>query len=122
MPRLAVFPAAAHVCRDVDTTALEDRRYIWTEPRDLGDVEAAVAVQHRWIGAVLLQILTVRDEQRHARAVLRGGEDALGRVERRIERELRRFERRARAAGQVEAEHRRGIQRRREGVEDFRPV
>ncbi len=44
------------------------------------DVESAVAVQHRRIRPVFLEVLAVRDEHRHARAVLRGGEDALGRV------------------------------------------
>src|SRR5262249_56038894 len=82
----------------------------------------AVPVEHRRIRAVFLQILAVRDEKRHARAVFRRREDAFGRVERWIERQLRRLERRARPGRRIELKHRDRIQRRREGVEDLRSV
>jgi len=60
MPILAVFAAAAQVRHGIDTTKFEPRRHAHAEARGLRDVEAAVAVEIRRVGAVKLQAFPVR--------------------------------------------------------------
>ena len=119
VPCFAVLAAAAHVGRRPHAAALEPCGHVAAVGWQRGDIESAVAIQHRRIRAVPFQILAVRDEQRHARAVLRRREDPFGRVRRRIEGRLRRLERCALPCGLIEAKHGQRKERRREGVEHF---
>ena len=105
VPRLAVLASAAHVRGRPDAPALEPRRHIGPECRQRRNVEAAVPVEHRRVGAVADQIFLVGHEHRHSRAVLRVEEDTLGRIELRIEGELRRLERHAGGGRRVEAKY-----------------
>ena len=70
VPRLAVLAAAAHVGVGVDEALLEQREPRRAEGRRLDDVEAAVGVEQRRVGAVELQPFLVHEEHRDLRAVL----------------------------------------------------
>ena len=74
VPRLAVFGAAAHAGGHPDAAALEPRRHVLPVRRQHADREPAVAVEHRRVAAVERQRPSCRQEERHARAVLGGGE------------------------------------------------
>src|SRR5262249_13881924 len=71
VPGLAVLAASAQVRNREDTALLEPAGDRSGKEWLHRDVEAAIAVEHRWVAVVQRQSLAQRDEDRHAGAVFR---------------------------------------------------
>src|SRR2546426_2420173 len=117
MPLLTVFPAAAQVGHGVHAAHLQPHQHRDGEARREADVEAAVAVEVRRIRSVERESLFVRDEHGDPLAVLARVEHLLRLVPGRFEVDGGRLEDTGRAALEVVAEDRGGIEEGREGVE-----
>src|SRR5215813_13395563 len=89
MPLLAVFGAAPQIGLRINAAHLHPDQIADRKRRRQRDAKTPVAVEQRRILTVELQTLFVRDEHRHARAVLAVVEDLLGFVIGRIEINLR---------------------------------
>ena len=74
MPRFAVLAAAAHVCRDVNDSLLEQSDSQGAKAGIRRNVKAAVSIEHGRIIAVERDPFLVRDEDGHVRAVFAGNE------------------------------------------------
>ena len=117
MPLFTVLRSAAQHRLRVHASHLEPGEHTDRETRRHVDVEPTVAIEVRRVRAVLLQPLLVSQEQWDARSVLAVVEGLDRLVVRRVEPELRGFEDTRRTDGEVVAEDRGGIQKRRERVE-----
>src|ERR1700730_5350419 len=78
VPLFAVLAAAAHVCRSVNESLLEQRQPERAEPRRVCGVESAITVEQGRVVAVELDSFFVNQKHWHARAVFARIED-LGR-------------------------------------------
>ena len=110
MPFLSVLRATAQHGLRVDTAHFEPREHADRESRRHVDVETAVAIQVRRIGAVLLDSFPVRQEHRHARAVFAVEEHLHGFITGRIERDFRRLEDRGAAGSEIVPEDGRRVE------------
>ena len=101
MPLLTVFAATPEIRHGIDAAQLQPHRHAHAEARRLRDVEAPIGVEIRRVCAIQLQALLVREEHRHACAVLAVVKDLLCLVSGGVEVHLRRAEHRALSAAHI---------------------
>ena len=119
MPILAVFAAAAQVRHGIHAAHLHPDQVGDGKPGGETDVESAIAVKQRRIFSVQLQCFPVREEHRHARAVLAGIKHLARLVIGRVESDFGFAKNRVRARFHVGAENRSRHSEAGEGVKRF---
>src|SRR2546426_1581450 len=75
VPLFTILAAAAHVCRGVNESLLEQRQSERAEARRVCEVESAITVKHCRVIAVELDSFFVNQKHRHLRAVFTRVED-----------------------------------------------